>query len=457
MVVVVVLFGLASFGHVVYLRLRPEIRRTLRFPPLPPASTPYPPLPVIEDLEVLVDFFRTSLDDVAEDTTKSLCVAASYSFGWTLVGDRNFRLARTAGMALGLGAYMGCDRLGDAIGDRAADLITSTMTMLGYVPPLPEPKREKNFSLLSRVADDAMEDSFKLVCLWSHIMIGGLLGDNLIVNTFGMQSTSLNWAIRLGVPAAKYNLCNIYADYLGEWVHYHIGHMTQSWSPQLRIASITTTTSSSSSDTTHAHGPSLLTGACSSSGSCGNRNSRHHSAHGGGGGDGAQCGRYGGDCMAGHDGGNGGSRRDSRAVDVCGSPSFTTWLCSWWTLVWEWLEWLLPWSQPPANGLTHAPTPRRGAATATVAATASTVRTREERLRAAQELLQRYSRPRHGGSSGGGGGSSDDSDGGGGDGSDGGDACGIGERGAGDTLDEGTTSTARGGGAADAHPDGVRV
>ena len=131
MVGIVLVFSLLSFGHVVYLRFRPEIRRMLRFPPLPPASTPYPPLPFIEDLDVLVDFFRTSLDDVAEDVTKAACVATSYSIGWSLVGDQHFRLARTAGTAVGLGAYMACDRAGDTVGDYAASGITSTMAWLG--------------------------------------------------------------------------------------------------------------------------------------------------------------------------------------------------------------------------------------------------------------------------------------------------------------------------------------
>ena len=99
------------------------------------------------------------------------------------------------------------------------------------MPPLPEEKDRKNFSLLSRVADDAMEDSFKLVCLWSHVMVGEMLGDSFFLTTFGMQSNSLSWLIRLGVPAAKYNLCNVYGDYLGGWVHYHLGHMLQADPP----------------------------------------------------------------------------------------------------------------------------------------------------------------------------------------------------------------------------------
>ena len=28
--------------------------------------------------------------------------------------------------------------------------------------------------------------------------------------------------IALGVPAAKYNLCNLYGDYLGDWTQYHL-------------------------------------------------------------------------------------------------------------------------------------------------------------------------------------------------------------------------------------------
>lgn len=26
----------------------------------------------------------------------------------------------------------------------------------------------------------------------------------------------------MGVPAAKYNLCNLYGDYLGDWTQYHL-------------------------------------------------------------------------------------------------------------------------------------------------------------------------------------------------------------------------------------------
>lgn len=98
-----------------------------------------------------------------------------------------------------------------------------------YIPPPTKEKREKDTSLLSRVADDAMEDSFKLICLWSHWTIGGFLGDQLVVNTFGMQSNLLKWMLRLGIPATKYNLCNAYSDYLGEWVRYHIGYMVESF------------------------------------------------------------------------------------------------------------------------------------------------------------------------------------------------------------------------------------
>ena len=33
--------------------------------------------------------------------------------------------------------------------------------------------------------------------------------------------------IALGVPAAKYNLCNSYGDYLGDWTQYHIEALMQ--------------------------------------------------------------------------------------------------------------------------------------------------------------------------------------------------------------------------------------
>ena len=26
----------------------------------------------------------------------------------------------------------------------------------------------------------------------------------------------------MGVPASKYNLCNVYGDYLGDWTQYHL-------------------------------------------------------------------------------------------------------------------------------------------------------------------------------------------------------------------------------------------
>ena len=118
------------------------------------------------------------------------------------------------------------------------------------VPPK-EPRRQQHpVNPLARLADDAVEDSFKVLCLWSHAAIGELLRRNLHLDprlqvrpgrhtppcTAGLTccwlasvaGQLLGRLVSLGVPAAKYNACNLYGDYLGDWTQYHL-HALMDW------------------------------------------------------------------------------------------------------------------------------------------------------------------------------------------------------------------------------------
>ena len=164
---------LLALGHVLLLQLQPERRRHLRFPPLPPDSSPLPPVALVEDLGALADFFALSLDDATEDFAKLCCTGVVYSVGWTLAGGpRGFFWARVGGVAAAVSTYTLCDDASDAAGDVVAEAVASAARLFGYDPPLPEPELPPSTSFLARFADDAAEDAFKALCLYSHAKVG---------------------------------------------------------------------------------------------------------------------------------------------------------------------------------------------------------------------------------------------------------------------------------------------
>eukprot|EP00055_Hartaetosiga_balthica_P005189 m.14859 g.14859 ORF g.14859 m.14859 type:complete len:343 (-) comp4379_c0_seq1:102-1130(-) len=230
----VVLLGLVvviSTLHMVYVNvLFPEIGRSLRFPPLTPDATPYPPIPFFEDLQVLSSFFSDSMDDVTEDVFKFTCVSGTFAVGYSFGGgDFSNVRGKVVGYVATLTLYPVCDYVSDGIADKVSNTLRYLRSRLGFPTREPQETVHSSMYTVAVLADNIAEDTFKIICLWSHAMVGQLLGENLLVKALGRTPPfALKAVIMLGVPAAKYNLCNQYGDFVGDWVEYHLDHILAS-------------------------------------------------------------------------------------------------------------------------------------------------------------------------------------------------------------------------------------
>lgn len=229
-VVLVVLASFVSLGLLGQLAARRRWIPTadLTFPPLPPDSGYVPPMAIVEDAMAISSFVTSSVDDVVEDAAKLMCLVTTARF---LHGRFGGGSTGVLAGSLGAGAmYQPCDVLGDLLGDVAQAALQPVLETFGWperAPPRPAGNRAPGHLL--DLADDVVEDAFKLVCVWSHVRMGQVLTDSWavpLVGDTGLAGAIAGQVVRVGVPAAKYNMCNEYGEFLGKWVHHHISSLT---------------------------------------------------------------------------------------------------------------------------------------------------------------------------------------------------------------------------------------
>jgi hypothetical protein len=195
-----------------------------------------PPLPLVTDAAACLAFLLDSLDDAVEDAAKFLLlyllgyVAYRAAMWWH--GSSAHRMARAFAVVVLLCCHPPCDRLADQLGDQMHPVQNALRRGFGYREKMPRPDRGDavaKFGLAASLVDDFVEDSFKAVCISSHMFIGNILrtavlaraaeadmasavrGGNLLAKTAGA-------VIAVGAPVSQYQNCNIYSDRLADKV-----------------------------------------------------------------------------------------------------------------------------------------------------------------------------------------------------------------------------------------------
>jgi hypothetical protein len=197
-----------------------------------------PPLPVVEDVQGIISFFLTSLDDLAEDCVKLAIILGVVMLFFNYIIPRlqrnNSLFLLSFFLVMLLFVYPPVNELGDQVGDQVNVVQNRWLVFLGYKKKkirMRSGRLNKKSSLLQTI-DDVVEDGFKLGCVGSHLMIGNMLRSAIIANPGtttevlrrGVYSGSWRFAratagliIVAGAPAKSYQQCDQYADKLGDW------------------------------------------------------------------------------------------------------------------------------------------------------------------------------------------------------------------------------------------------
>eukprot|EP00050_Salpingoeca_kvevrii_P017193 m.62774 g.62774 ORF g.62774 m.62774 type:complete len:254 (-) comp7419_c0_seq3:153-914(-) len=183
-----------------------------------------PPVPVLNEFAGLWTFLGENVDDFAEDVTKLACLGVS-----ALPAASGPAGALVSGVAAAY-SYESCNALADRVGDAVGRVVSKVTLALGLPPArqLHAVPLEDSTSRLVRLADDAVEDSFKIACLWLWHGVGKLLNQNFLLRIPSLQGSV--WASLLGnmisvsIPARYYKACDAYGDQLGD--------LAQSWAAQ---------------------------------------------------------------------------------------------------------------------------------------------------------------------------------------------------------------------------------
>jgi len=225
--VLLVFVGLGVLGHLAA-RRGWVATADLAFPPLPPDTGYIPPMAIIEDAVAISAFVSSSVDDVVEDAAKLMCLAGTVRFAATHGGRLGGGML-AASMSV-LAMYQPCDWASDHLGDLTQAFLRPFLQWMGWPRRGgPWPMAGPPSGLLLDLADDVVEDAFKLACVWSHVRMGQVLTDSWAVPLLGSSGAiarATGHVVRLGVPAAKYNMCNEYGEFLGKWVHHHVSSLT---------------------------------------------------------------------------------------------------------------------------------------------------------------------------------------------------------------------------------------
>jgi hypothetical protein len=211
-----------------------------------PAVPAYPPLPVVQELYFFSGgLFGHAVDDICEDFAKIGLVYASFWMGkWISCGRTS------GGIFASLAMYRNIDAAADWIGDTSEVAHRWIMLKVFGVNIATSPKMPKREprSIVGRLADDLVEDTFKGVCMLAHWRVGGLLAGAVDVvdvpasvrhrlrslssdGKFMSASATLGnwlsrvergmragtrWIIALGHTFGSYSDCNAYGDHLGD-------------------------------------------------------------------------------------------------------------------------------------------------------------------------------------------------------------------------------------------------
>ena len=202
------------------------------------ASLGVPPLPVLQDVGSILDFLVNYLDDAAEDAVKVFTLFTVWVFTQQVVralGVHRTAWAPAISALLLVGVYPVVDEYSDSIGDAmqpiqsvARQLVagggTGAREAPGVRPPRPTP--EAALSVLARLSDDYVEDTFKAACVVAHGYVASMVQTAILASTSlaastgpaapgGGGQTVLQRASRLcisaaafiiavGIPAAEY-------------------------------------------------------------------------------------------------------------------------------------------------------------------------------------------------------------------------------------------------------------
>ena len=154
-------------------------------PAVCPTSSPRPsvgsalPLPLITDAAACLSFLFDSLDDAVEDAAKFLMLAA-LALGSYAVVALVAQVCACCSAQLWLCCC--CHPLRDMLADRLGDAMNPVQNAIrrgfGYNEKVPRPDRGDpvaKFGYAATIIDDLVEDTFKAMCISSHVLVGGIL------------------------------------------------------------------------------------------------------------------------------------------------------------------------------------------------------------------------------------------------------------------------------------------
>lgn len=189
-----------------------------------------PPLPLVQEMQAIVQFLLDCVDDACEDVLKLLLLTMIWNVAaWFTTTD--IRLSRRSRMfacgALLLAVYPYVDEMTDRTADKTIHAQNAVRSLFGQPLKVPEPDDEVSDAPMHlQAVDDMVEDSFKFICIAGHAYMGYIAGAALQTSIpgEGMLEKIAGAVVSVGTPASQYQACDCYGDALGDAV--------QSWLAQ---------------------------------------------------------------------------------------------------------------------------------------------------------------------------------------------------------------------------------